>query len=905
MEFRNIVDREPYKIGTWNVKGLTEKKWKTYAELERENVDLVVLTETKITKSYEEEYGNYIVLHSSEGNASAGVSIFLKKDFGRHKKWDPKTDRIITAVLNVSGHKLKVIGVYGTNENAESDIKNKFQKDLEETLKHFLQSHKEHEFIMLGDFNSRVGVLRNSKVVGKFGDYEKANLNGRWLIDLCERYNLKIQNTFFEHEDNHTYTWYSYSSPSKTVIDFCITRQDTSFCVHDVLACPWYDCGSDHVFLQVIISFPLLITEMRRYREYMLYSDKIRSMYKNCLDSVIDLNEKKTTKEKYQNLKESIHLAAAKVLGIPCKHFNGDFLWDKEMKKLRAKQLSFTEKCICEGKEWANEQVLTDKIKNEVWEGICSTITDKNNRKKSEVAWNIINHLIHKIIDNEVQPQPSEEFYRIFFECNHIHIKEFQEGEEEERDENVYETHPWDVTDEDVTKALDTLYDDNHSTPGGLSIHLLKCSSDNTKRLLTMIINDIFSGKEIPSEITETYISDMKKDKSCDKYVIGNEIQAHSIMKIMGVILKKRLQESELEIFDFEPLKNHLYECITFLLRNLLQKYDGVQNKNFHLALINLRQTFFGIEYKKLFTALENYITDKRLLQTVKHLYKLKTLRVITSGKCSRIFTLSKGLIERSDFEYTLFKMFVKGSIDNWRNENFQKGIQIEQYFLSNIMYRDELIIISESHKTLEKMVLNLEQCILENLSLHVSLENVKYLGNKELILNDIKIEGENTLIFKNSIFELDGTNVEEVHRKCLDAKKAIRFLHPVVRDESIKQKIKKKIYHKIIRSILIHNCETWTLTKPLRKDLDDVELSYWKWLFLNSIEERTTSKLIEKEMIVRRVSSEVDKRKNKWWEDVQQNDSCEWLRSFLKWVPEGEKNPGSPKKRWDDGMVV
>ncbi|GFS48612.1 craniofacial development protein 2 [Trichonephila inaurata madagascariensis] len=794
---------QAYTFSTWNVRWLTEKKRETFAEIERENEDLIVLTETKLRGTGQEEYGNYIHLYSGvkTGPSRAGVSILLKKGLGRVIKWEAISERIITAKLSISGQKIIVIGVYGTDETAKPTVKDAFQEDLKNVLK---KIKKQHELIMLGDFNSKVGVSKISKVVGNFGNSE-VNTNGRRLIDLCEEYHLKIQNTFFDHEDIHKYTWYHKWNLSKSLIDFCITRQDTSLYVHDVLACRWLECGTDHVFLEATISFPLLINdeivrveledvpETRRYKTYMLYSKTIRTSYEEYLESIIDMSVKRTTKEIYQHLKESIHLAASKTLGIQDKDLFGEFLWDKELKELRSKRI---ERYKNEKQEHINEQlnpdkttfdVEFDKIKNEVWEGICAAID--NTKKSKSNAWNIIYDLLNKTNENLVDPQLSDEFYKSLFKNNRLSVKEFQ-AEMQECKQNLYEINPdmtIDVNIADVSKALDDLDDDKYPTPGGLSIQLLRCSRHKTKRLLTNLIQGIFNGDEIPTEINETYISDVS---------------------MCSIIPSQNLLDT------------------TFLFRLLLQKNAEKRNGPFHFALIDLRQAFFGIEHKKLFSVLEKYGVSKPLLGVMEHLYKLNTIRIVTSDKLSKIFSLSKGLIEQCILAPTLFKMYVQQSIMKWMKKNLQNGITIDNRILSYIIHNDKLIIFAGNHKTLETMILSLRQSF-RNLNLHISLKSIKYLGNEKLTLGKTEIKGEETLNLEGSILELDGRNVEDVWDRVLEAKRVIGFLHPVVRDESIARYNKKRIFNLIIRRILTEGCETWTLTDDLKEALNNVEMSY------------------------------------------------------------------------------
>ena len=56
------------------------------------------------------------------------------------------------------------------------------------------------EIILLGDFNGHTSTKENNKVVGLYGE-TRINGNGERLIDLCERYNLRITSGYFKQND--------------------------------------------------------------------------------------------------------------------------------------------------------------------------------------------------------------------------------------------------------------------------------------------------------------------------------------------------------------------------------------------------------------------------------------------------------------------------------------------------------------------------------------------------------------------------------------------------------------------------------------------------------------------------------------------------------------------------------
>lgn len=68
-------------FGTWNVQSLTNKKMEVFKEISKANLDIVILTETKLKGKGQEMVGSYLHIWSGidkSKRAAAGVSILLK-----------------------------------------------------------------------------------------------------------------------------------------------------------------------------------------------------------------------------------------------------------------------------------------------------------------------------------------------------------------------------------------------------------------------------------------------------------------------------------------------------------------------------------------------------------------------------------------------------------------------------------------------------------------------------------------------------------------------------------------------------------------------------------------------------------------------------------------------------------
>ena len=72
--------------------------------------------------------------------------------------------------------------------------------------------------IVMGDLNEHVGTTRTGyeQVIGRQGIGE-SNAKGKRILVFCVRNNLAVINTYYQHKEAHTWTWYGWNSIKGTL----------------------------------------------------------------------------------------------------------------------------------------------------------------------------------------------------------------------------------------------------------------------------------------------------------------------------------------------------------------------------------------------------------------------------------------------------------------------------------------------------------------------------------------------------------------------------------------------------------------------------------------------------------------------------------------------------------------
>ena len=236
------------KFGVWNVRtlkgvGRTDLLAK---ELITTDITLCGITETHLPSAgmmdLDEDSCYHLLFSGPPELASRGVGLVVRHNVIKSlNSFDPISDRILRADFLTDKGILNVIVGYAPTEQCEEVVKEEFYQQLDVAM------HKTGSLVVvLGDFNARLGKAV-SKVVGQFGLSKSTSDNGVRLIEFCQAHNLGITNTFFQHKNIHTATWYPPNPKLQPSLkDYVLVKQSIQKMVHYTRVRRGPNFDSDH-----------------------------------------------------------------------------------------------------------------------------------------------------------------------------------------------------------------------------------------------------------------------------------------------------------------------------------------------------------------------------------------------------------------------------------------------------------------------------------------------------------------------------------------------------------------------------------------------------------------------------------------------------------------------------------
>ena len=167
---RNL--REPFEIGTWNVRSLSQSGKVELLATELDNIrwNIVGLSEMRWTGTgeYFTEEGHKVWYCGLEKKKQHRVGfIGDKKTAGSVLQCNPVSERIISIRVASKPFNTTIIQVYVPTCYYEDQVVEEFNDNLEETI--INKTPKKDILIVMGDWNAQIGAGEKHKAAGKFG----------------------------------------------------------------------------------------------------------------------------------------------------------------------------------------------------------------------------------------------------------------------------------------------------------------------------------------------------------------------------------------------------------------------------------------------------------------------------------------------------------------------------------------------------------------------------------------------------------------------------------------------------------------------------------------------------------------------------------------------------------------
>ncbi|XP_066915923.1 craniofacial development protein 2-like [Clytia hemisphaerica] len=248
--------RNPFNLtlGAWNVRTTNDttdsiRPERATAiitrELAKANIDICALSEVRREGQGNLVERDYTIYWSGGTKKEAGVGFAISNKLSSFEMTTvPISDRLMVLRIRLhSGKYLKLVSVYAPTMQRTQEEKELFYQSLTDVLR----SDRDDLYLILGDFNARVGSDWQlwPNVLGKHG-IGKMNSNGLMLLDFCTQNSFTVMGSVFQLSNKFKTSWQHLRSKHWHQIDHVLADPQTRPHISITQTYLDADCYSDH-----------------------------------------------------------------------------------------------------------------------------------------------------------------------------------------------------------------------------------------------------------------------------------------------------------------------------------------------------------------------------------------------------------------------------------------------------------------------------------------------------------------------------------------------------------------------------------------------------------------------------------------------------------------------------------
>ena len=672
-------------------------------ELERFNMDIVALSETRISGegSLTEVGGGYTFFWRGypEGQPrqhGVGLAIRTKLMDGITESPSYISERLLSLRIPlVKGEYATIISSYAPTLTSDEDQKDIFYDQLHQVLS---EVRKEDKIVLLGDFNARVGreAAVWDGVIGGNG-VGKMNSNGLRLLTLCSEFNLTITNTIFRMKNRYKTSWMHPRSKHWRLLDYVIVRKSDLQYVKKTYAIRNAECSTDHRLIASDIAWKLRPrprrtgTGKRKLNCEALLDNSTRIQFQGAVRNALQSIESppdSTPASRWASFSSAVRTTAEEVIGFKTKKHRDWFDENRsDICELLADKNLAHDNVLRNPSSAAHRQRFTDlrahaqrelrRIENQWWVNLAEEIQRYADDNDTHNFYNSIKE-VYGPTTHSTTPVRSADGTTLIKDVQGIsqrwaeHFSTLLNGGLTP-DRSILSEIPQ----EEIKLELDSLpslreVEDsvrtlgNRKSPGGdgLPAEIYKYGGAEVLDYLHQVISSIWMSGSMPQDWRDATIITIYKNKG-DRAECGNSrgISLLSVAgKVMAKILLKRLIKYVAE--DLMPetqcgfRQNRSTSDMIFVARQTLEK-SREQQQNLHMCFIDLSKAFDTVDRPMLWEVLQRAGCPRKFTNLIQQFHDGMEARVRVRNLESEPFNVSRGVKQGCTLAPVLFNVYV------------------------------------------------------------------------------------------------------------------------------------------------------------------------------------------------------------------------------------------------------
>lgn len=384
--------------------------------------------------------------------------------------------------------------------------------------------------------------------------------------------------------------------------------------------------------------------------------------------------------------------------------------------------------------------------------------------------------------------------------------------------------------------------------------------------------------------------------------------------KVFARIIEERIRnriENTIEETQCGFRKGRSTQDLIFAIRQVSEKLIN-KGREIHMCFIDLEKAFDRIHKEQIWKALGKRMIDKRTIEILKSMYRNNTNIVRTNNEESREFVTEIRVKQGCVLSPLLFSIVLDEAIKNAKKKmkTLKLGYwQMEQTEINELMFADDMAIVSDSEKNLQHNLEVLEK-ELQKINLKINIVKTKSMVvSRENKTHSIKLQGkqiEQVESFKylGSIIQNNGKIDKEINDRMGKTGRIYNMMKTTfLGKKEVPRKIKTKVVKKVVRPTIMYSSETWTLTEKHKTRLNAMEMRFLRRIENKTKKDKIRNDTYRKNLQMEPVTEKITEGQLRWFGHVCRMPRDRITKRVYETRVPGKNKRGRPRKTWEEGI--
>ena len=908
------------RIGILNVQTLTGKVEEISDLMERRNLDILGLGETRWKGQGRKELrkGFWLYWNGNEVGKRNGVGVVVRD--GLKEEVEGINDRLMRLKVHVKGRKMEILQVYAPQVGCTAQEKEEFEEELQKQM-------RGQNIMIMGDFNAHVGTERQGyeSVLGAEG-WGNRNEEGKRLLEFCKRNGLMIGNSWYRKQESHKITWYSSDWTRRSVVDYLIFDGETKRNVTDIKVIPSEALDGDHRL--VVMNYRMRIERRkperkeRKIKVWKLKEEQTKEEYQKRVKNRLPRDEAGSVEE-WEKFKKVLLEAAEATCGrtSSIKRWKETPWWNERAKEaVGRKNKAFrewfqqrtteTREDYYAKKKEAKRIVAEERRK---WMEKWTEMMEEDSKGNKRVLYGMVKGRRKGITENPImQDENGKEVYdldklktmwKTYFEdlLNPDWTVEEEMAEEKENEESEE-----DLTWAEVEAAVQSMKSGRAPGIDEVTVETIRAAAEVGKQWLYRIMRSVWKERKTPTDWKKGIIVPIFKKgnrKVCSNYR-GVTLMCHCA-KIFEKILERRIRtkiEKGLreEQYGFRPGRSTMDPI--FSVRQLQEKHYEF-GQDLILAFLDMEKAYDCVCRSKVWEALISKGVGRCTVNRVREMYRGSRSCVKVGSERTDWIEQRSGLKQGSAISPLLFIAVMDEVMIKVARRIGEENMKV-------MAFADDLMIWGNEEEEVQRQ-LDVWVEISGLYGMKFNANKSEYMvttRKKERPFSGLQIGQEwmkrvNSYKYLGSVVEENGKCAGDISERGRQAEAFLRSVRSLVWNKDVPQKSKRIIYRSYYVPILTYASETWTMKKRDESKIQASEMKFLRSTIRVTRRDRIRNVKIREMLKEEPLQEKIQTSRLKWYGHVKRMGEDRLPRKAHETEMKGKRPRGKPRDRWLKGV--